>query len=248
MSLLGKKILVTGASSGIGKATAVYLSQLGASLIITARKEEPLKETLESLDGDGHSTMIFELKEIEEIESFIDELVMNSGKLDGLVHCAGIGEMRPLQLAKYESIHETMLVNFYAFIELCRVISKKKNYNERASLVAISSVAGQRGQKSKLAYCASKSALDSAVKVMAKELANKKIRVNTVVPGFLRTDMYDAYLETAGDAEFEKNVLAYQYLGLGQAEDAASAIAYLLSEASKFITGTGLVVDGGYLS
>lgn len=135
-----------------------------------------------------------------------------------------------------------------SFIELVRVASKKKNHEERASFLVVSSAASVKGDKAKTAYCASKGALDSAVRAMAKELATKNIRVNTVVPGILKTDMYNLYLKYAGEEGFEKNVLAYQYLGLGEPLDVANAIAFLLSDASKFITGTGFVVEGGYLS
>jgi NAD(P)-dependent dehydrogenase (short-subunit alcohol dehydrogenase family) len=248
MDLTGRKILVTGASSGIGRATAIHLSRLGARVIMVARNEEKLKDTLTSMEGEGHSLYPYDLKNIENIESFLEGIISIEGKLNGLVHCAGVGDMRPLQMTKFDFIHGVMLINFYAFVELVRVAAKKKNHAENASFVAVSSVASLKGDKSKTAYCASKGALDSAVRTIAKELAAKKIRVNTVLPGFLKTDMYDLYIINAGEAAVDKNVTTHQYMGLGQPLDAANAIAFLLSDASAFITGTGLIVDGGYLS
>lgn len=249
MDLTGKHFLVTGASQGIGKTTAIHLSQLGAKVCLMSRNGEKLQDTLQSMeDCARHSLYPFDLKKIDDIESVLNNIVAKEGKFNGFVHCAGVVGMRPLQQTTYQAIHDDMLINFYSFIELSRLISKKKNRIENSSFVAISSVASTQGIKSKTSYCSSKGALDSAIRSMAKELAVKKIRVNSVVPGFVKTELYDAYLQSAGEKEFEKNVLPYQYLGLGEPIDVANAIAFLLSDASKFITGTGLVVDGGYLS
>jgi NAD(P)-dependent dehydrogenase (short-subunit alcohol dehydrogenase family) len=248
MDLTGKRILVTGASSGIGKETAIHLSKLGASLVLVARNEEKLLDTIFSLEGTGHSLHHFNLKDIDNIEEFLEEIINKIGKLNGLVHCAGINELRPLGITDYNFLHNTMLINFYSFVELVRVISKKKNCAKSTSVVVMSSVASIKGDKSKTAYCASKGALDSAVRAMAKELAVKNIRVNSVVAGFLKTNMYDSYIKELGEEAFNENVLRYQYLGLGEPIDASNAIAFLLSNASKFITGTNLIVDGGYLS
>lgn len=248
LDLSGKNVLVTGASSGIGRATAIHLSKLGAQVILVSRNEEKLRATLSQMEGDHHSIYAFDLKKIDQIEGLIEKIANQQGKLNGLVHCAGIGDMRPMQMTKYDFIHDMMLLNFYAFIELCRVIAKKNNHAEPSSFVAISSVRSYKGDKSTVAYCASKGALDSAIRAMAKELAAKNIRVNSIVPGFIKTEMVDVYIEAAGNEEFQKNVLDNQYLGLGDPVDIANAAAYLLSNASKFVTGTGLIVDGGYLS
>lgn len=248
MDLTGKTVLVTGASSGIGRTTAIHLSRLGANVVLLSRSEAKLADTLSHLEGKGHSMYPFNLKEINSIEDMLKEIVKNHGRLNGFVHCAGIGTMRPLQLTTYDFLHEMMLINFYAFIELVRVAAKKNNHADSASFIAISSATSRRGEKSKTAYCSSKGALDSAVRAMAKELAPKYIRVNSVVPGFIKTGMYEEYIDSTGTEEFEKNVLANQYLGLGEPIDVANAVAYLLSDAAKFITGTGFVVDGGYLS
>ena len=246
MDLTGKRILVTGASSGLRKATSILLSQLGAEVILLARNIDHLNETMSEMSGDGHSCYSIDLREIEKIEPLLKIIVKTGGKLDGLVHCAGIATMRPLKYTNYEFLHDMMLTNYYAFVELSRVYSNKQN-NNGGSIVVMSSTAGKSGVKTKVAYCSSKAAVDGAVKAMAIELADKNIRVNSIVAGFVRTDMYDQYLSQAGEDAIERVVLNRQFLGLGEPNDIANAIAYLLSDAAKFITGIGFVVDGGYL-
>lgn len=248
MDLTGKHVLVTGASQGLGRATAIHISKLGARVSLIARNEEKLNETLEMLEGEGHTMYSFDLKQIESIEGLVKRIVSLEGALNGLVHCAGIATMRPFAMTKSDFLHDMMLINFYAFVELIRCISKKNNYLEGASFIGISSVASQSGVKSKVAYCASKAAMDAATKCIAKELETKKIRVNTVLAGFIKTDLYNMFIDKAGEDAIDSHVLSRQYMGMGEPIDIANAIAYLLSDASKFITGTGFIVDGGYLS
>lgn len=248
MDLTGKRILVTGASSGIGQEVAIHLSKLGATVALVSRNSENLRKTLEQMEGVGHLVFPFDLTDVDGIEGLMKKIVSEFGSLNGLAHCAGIGPMRLLKMSNYTFLNNVMKLNFYAFIELIRIMSKKKHYVEGASIVAISSVKSKQGDKSDIAYSASKGALDSAIRPLAKELAIKKIRINTVVPGFIRTSMYSQYVETIGDSEIDNHITSRQYLGIGEPIDVANAIAYLLSNASKFITGTDMVVDGGYLS
>ncbi|MDA3885153.1 MAG: SDR family NAD(P)-dependent oxidoreductase [Candidatus Delongbacteria bacterium] len=244
IDLTGKTILVTGASSGIGRETSVHLSKLGANIIMIARNIDNLKGTLSRMEGKAHKIYSYDLKKIEGIETLVQNIVDLNGPLNGFVHCAGISIMRPVKLIKYDFLHEMMLINFYSFVELVRCLSKKSKSKEGASFLGISSVAANKGNKSQGAYSASKAALDSIIKPMAKELSNRKIRVNTILFGMIKTEMYKGFLEQGGDT----TVWNDQYMGIGETIDAANAIAFLLSDASKFITGTGLVVDGGYLS
>lgn len=248
MDLTGKHIIITGASRGIGKESARHIEKLGAKVTLISRNEEKLRSVTELMQNDRNAVYPFELKNIHEIEPLINKIKSEQGPVDGFVHCAGIATMRPLQMTKFEFIHDMMLLNFYSFIELVRCISKKNNFNPGCSLVAISSVAARNGLKTKLAYCSSKSALEGAVRSLAVELADRKIRVNAVLPGFIKTEMFEEFINSTGQENFEKSVLSRQYMGVGDTVDTANSIAFLLSDASKFITGTGLVVDGGYLS
>jgi NAD(P)-dependent dehydrogenase (short-subunit alcohol dehydrogenase family) len=248
MDLTGRHILVTGASQGIGRAAAIHISKLGAKVSLIARNEDKLRETIDMLEGEGHTIYGLDLKQTGDIEELIKQIVAENGPLNGLIHSAGIATMRPLPMTTSNFLHDMMLINFYAFVELVRCASKKKNYIAGASFIGMSSVGSQSGDKSKVAYCASKAAMDAATKSMAEELAHKKIRVNTVVGGLIKTDMYNMIVDNAGEDAVDSYVLGRQYLGMGEPLDIANAMAYLLSDASKFITGTGFVVDGGYLS
>lgn len=248
MDLSSRLILITGASSGIGRASAVQLSRLGARVILVARSEDKLKETLEMTEGEGHAYLPFDLSHIDDIEGLITQVVQEYGALNGMVHCAGIAPMRPLSLTKKDFLHDVMMINFYSFVELVRCISKKKNYVIGASLIGLSSIESKTGDKSKIAYCSSKAALDSAVRCMARELAGKGLRVNTIMPGLVKTEMYTEYMSGHGNGPDAKEMLAKHYMGISEPEEIANAIAYLLCDSAKTITGSSFLIDGGYLS
>jgi NAD(P)-dependent dehydrogenase (short-subunit alcohol dehydrogenase family) len=241
----GKVILVTGASVGIGQQTAILLSQLGAKIILLATNEDKLLNTLSLLEGNGHNYFCYNLADIENIESKVKEIVKQCGKIDGFVNCVGIRSRRPLSLLSPKEIKDVMDINFGSFIELIRCITKKGHFNEGLSIVGVSSIASHVGGVSVTAYAASKAAVEAAVRCLSKELAPKKIRLNTVVPAQINTPEYANLLQMNGGVD---TVLNRQYLGLGEATDVANAIAFLLSPASKFITGISLPVDGGYLT
>lgn len=248
IDLTGKHILVTGASRGIGKAVCKLLDELGAKLLLMARNTEKLQELVSELnEPEKHKILSIDLSDIGSIEKTIDSYIKENGKLDGLVHSAGIGTARPIKNTTYDMLHGMMCINFYAFVELVRVYSKKKN-NNGGSVVVMSSVAAKKGDKTKTAYCASKAAVEGAMRAMAVELADKSIRVNAVEAGFVKTEMFEGYLRHNGEENLQKYVLDKQYLGMGETDDIANAIAYLLSDAAKFITGSCMSVDGGFLS
>ena len=247
MDLTGKQILVTGASAGIGKETSIQLSKLGAKVIMIARQEERLKETFNLLEGNGHHYYIFDLERISEIEDLINYIVKSCGSFDGFVHCAGIAPMRPLSMTKYENILNAMNINFFSFIEITRCITKKSSFKLGGSIVGISSIASVKGQKSKLSYNASKAAMDAAIRCIACELQNKKIRINSVMPGWVATDMYTSFIDRHGDSNESGEMLKRQILGVSAPYEIANTVAFLLSDATKTITGTSLVIDGGIL-
>ena len=244
MNLSGKTILITGASDGIGKATAILASQLGASIVMVARSEEKLQHAMNELEGNNHSWYSYNLKEIEGIEKFVKRIIDENGPLNGFVHCAGISGMRPLKMTNYIFLQDMMLINFYSFVEICRCISKKGNYQEGMSIVGMSSVAGIKGFKGQIAYSATKAAMDGAIRSMSKELADKKIRINSVIACMIKTNMYERYKNQTGKDLDDIRFSIYS-LGIGDPLDIANAITYLLSDCSRIITGTGWVIDSG---
>jgi NAD(P)-dependent dehydrogenase (short-subunit alcohol dehydrogenase family) len=248
MDLSGKNILVTGASSGIGKVIAIFLSKVGANIIMAARNEEKLKETYNELEPGNHSYYLIDLNNLDEIESMIDTVCNNGRKLNGIVHSAGTSKTVPLQYLKPGDLKSIMTINFYSFLELVNHFSNRKYNDSGGSIVAISSISSRVGARGLTAYCASKGALESAIRPMALELAAKNIRINSIAPGMIKTPMYDGLTEIVNNKNFETDIKKRQILGLGKPEDVAYAAAFLLSDASKFITGTSIIVDGGYLA
>lgn len=242
--LTGKRILVTGASSGIGRACAICSAQLGASVILTGRRQSALDETHAKCDGDSHLVVAGDINSSE----FIKELVEKCGKIDGLVHAAGIGPMCPVGMLTDEHIDSVMRTNYYSFLELMKYYSKNKYRNARLSVVAVSSVSSSSGWGGVVAYCGSKGALSSSVRALAMELASKGIRVNAVCPSNIKTPLYDAGASDMNDEAALKELLKKQPLGLGEPEQVAWPVCFLLSDAASFITGVNLPVDGGYLA
>ena len=239
-SLEGKTILVTGASSGIGRASAIECSKLGAKVILTARNEERLQETLSQLEGEGHQMILAELTNQEEL----DNLVRRVGELNGAVLCAGKGMTFPFPFSTRDKYDEVFDVNFFAPVELLRLLVKKKKLQKESSVVLVSSIGGVRSfQIGNGIYGASKAALNSTMKFCAKELAAKKIRVNSVNPGMVNTKLIQggAISEEQHKLDMEK----YPLKRYGEPEDIAYGIIYLLSDASSWVTGHSLVIDGG---
>lgn len=246
INLEERRIVVTGASSGIGKDTAILLSRMGAKLILVARRKEKLCEVMDSLSGEGHAFYCADLRQINEIEDLVKTIVSQQGKLDGLVYSAGVGTAMPFMQFKPEKVRDMFDINFFGFFEMVRQVCKKGRFNEGMRIVGISSTAAIKGDKGNTVYSASKAAMDGAVRGIAKAVADKKICINTVAPGMTATDMYTNYLNKYGeDSDTNQGLLRRQYLGIANTTDIANAIAYLISPAARFITGTSLLVDGG---
>lgn len=243
----GRRILVAGGSSGIGKETAILLSKLGSKVAVIARREDKLKETLSQMSGDGHSIHVVDLYEVGELEEKIKEIVAQTGKFDGYVHASGITRPMPLKNFTTERLDRIMRVNFYSYFEMVRVLSNKKYSNLGMSIVGISSIEAVIGVKANSAYAASKAAMDGAMRCFARELAAKDIRVNSILPGATETAMMADWMLQA-ESSGANAINPRQYLGMNSPLDVANAVVFLLSPISSKITGVQLPVDGGYTS
>lgn len=240
-SLENKTILVTGASSGIGKAIAIESSKMGASVIISGRNEERLKETLSLLEGNNNEFIIADLSEQKELEKLYKSLPA----LDGVVNCAGLTKVAPFPFATRESFEEVLIVNFFAPAELTRLLVKSKKIKKRGSIVFISSVSGVYcSAVASSIYSSSKGAVNGLVKGMALDLAPKGIRVNSVNPGMIDTDIFSGSAIT--EEQLEEDMKRYPLGRYGKPEEVAYATIYLLSDAATWTTGSNIVIDGGY--
>lgn len=239
-SLEGKTILVTGASSGIGRQTAIECSKLGAKVIICGRNQERLNETLSSMDGEGHIPFTGDLLE----ESVIKQLIQDIPNIDGAVLAAGRGLTLPFQFSTREKFDEIFNINFFSNVELLRMLAKKKKINTNGSVVVIVSIGGtKKFAPGNGIYGATKAALNSMVHFAAIELAPKKVRVNGICPGMIDTPLI--HRGTISDEQLKLDAENYPLKRYGKPEDVAMGAVYLLSEASSWVTGHSLVIDGG---
>jgi len=245
MNLTGKRILVTGATGGMGVETSIQLSKLGANVVICGRNEEKLREVYDKLEGTGHAKYVLDLNAIDSIEDVIKTMVSECGIFHGFAHCAGIAPMRPLKMTKRINMIEVMDANLFSFIEIVRCITKKGCFADEGSIVAVSSTASIQGKKSKVAYSASKAALDGAIRCLVCDLKKKKIRVNSITPCWVNTRMYKGYIDRYPDTFEVQEIKEKQYMGVTEPIEVANTIAFLLSDAAKTITGTTILIDGG---
>ena len=240
-SLVGKTILVTGASSGIGKSTAIECSKLGAQVVIMGRDRNRLQETFESLEGTGHLMFTADLTNKEDLETLINKLP----QLSGLVNNAGIAMPKLFTFTSVEEAELLFKTNFFSPFELLRLIVKSKKLLKNSSVVFVSSIAGTTITSiGGSVYGATKSAVNGLAKALALELAPKHIRVNTVMPGMIETPIFAD--SSIGEADMEADKKRYPLGRYGKPAEVAYAIIYLLSDASSWTTGTNLLLDGGY--
>jgi NAD(P)-dependent dehydrogenase (short-subunit alcohol dehydrogenase family) len=239
-SLEGKTILITGASSGIGRATAIECSKMGAKIIACGRNKERLENTLELLQGKDHKMFLGDLRDLNGIRS----LVENVTSIEGLVLAAGKGLTVPFLFSKPEMFNDVFANNFFSHAEILRLFAKKKILRPSASVVIIVSVGGTNiFVPGNVVYGTAKSALNSLVRFAAIELSNKRIRVNGISPGMTETPLIHEGVITEEQLEQDKE--GYPLKRYGQPEDIAKGAVYLLSDASSWVTGHTLVIDGG---
>jgi NAD(P)-dependent dehydrogenase (short-subunit alcohol dehydrogenase family) len=240
-SLVGKTILITGASSGIGKSTAIECSRLGAQVVITGRDLKRLQETFNHLEGDHHLIITADLTDANDLEALINKLP----QISGLVNNAGIALPKPFSFSSTRDAELLFKTNFFSPLELLRQIIKSKKLVKKSSVVFVSSIAGTTITSfGGSIYGASKSAVNGLAKALALELAQKQIRVNTVMPGMIETQILAD--SSIGKADLDEDKKRYPLGRYGKPEDVAYAIIYLLSDASSWTTGTNLLLDGGY--
>ena len=244
-TLKGKKILITGASSGLGRQCAIRCSSSEATTIITGRDKTRLMQTFNDLLPGKHSFIEADLSDYDSYENFLSDAIKDYGKIDGFVHAAGVELTLPLNMTKPKHYQALFNINVISGFELCRILLKRKYLSQNASLVFIASIMGILGQPGKIGYCSTKGALVNGVKAMALELVPYGIRVNSILPAVCKTKMTEEFLTNLTEEAREK-VLKMHPMGLGEPDDVALAAVYLLSDASRWITGSGLVIDGGY--
>lgn len=237
----GKKILVDGCARGIGKSVAVLLSQLGARVVMMDVNELLLSDSIKDLYGTDHMKVVCDLGELNTLGDVIKQITTEIGPLNGYVHCTGIRCYKPLNVLDYKTMQRVMDINLISFIEVVKALTRKGRFEPGLSIVAVSSISAEIGGAGVSGYAASKAAIDGLIRSLAQELYKKDIRINSVQPGQTKTETYD---EVIGDAE--DPVLKRQYLGLAEPKDVANAIAFLLSDMSRMITGAALPLDGGY--
>lgn len=239
-SLREKTILVTGASSGIGQETAIRCSKMGAQVIITARNEERLMKTYSQLEGDGHELVLAELTSKEDLENLVSKV----HDLDGVVLCAGRAMTSPFLFNTPDKYDDVFKINFFAPVELLRMLLKKKKIRKNASVVFVSSIGGVFGYSlGNSIYGATKASIHSTMNFCAKELAPKGIRVNSVNPGMVNTPLIGG--GSISEEQYKADMDRYPLKRYGEPEDIANGIIYLLSDASSWVTGHALVIDGG---
>ena len=235
----GNNYLITGASSGIGKQIVLDLADSGANILAIARREDELKK-LQSEYPEKISIISCDVCDKETVKSSVESFINDKGFLNGFVHAAGIYNFSPINIFDKNEFQKMMDVNFWAGIDIIQFISKKKYSANEASFVMFSSVSALKGEKGALVYSASKAAVSTAVKSLAKELCARKIRVNTIMPGPVATPMTQV--------EGIENLLERIPFGIGNVSDISYPVLFLLSDGAKWITGTDFIVDGGYIN
>lgn len=244
-SLQDKTILITGASSGIGRACAIECSKAGAAILAFGRDEDRLSETINSLEGEGKAFSV-DLTNTDDVNELMKSLEDEDVTVDGVIHSAGISATLPLRMITPDKIEPLFNVNVSSAIYLSKLVTRKKMVPENgSSIVFLSSVMGCVGEAGKTMYSLTKGAILAASRSMAVELASKKVRVNCISPGVVETPMSNSAVYSR-NKDARKVVDDLHPLGLGKPEDVAYAAIYLLSDASGWVTGTNLFVDGGY--
>jgi NAD(P)-dependent dehydrogenase (short-subunit alcohol dehydrogenase family) len=243
----GRRIFVTGASSGLGKAAAIALSRHGAKLAISGRDSARLETCLSELEGEGHRAVVADFRTADEATDLVKSLVKDGGLLDGIFHAAGISMTLPVRLIKQQQIDEVFRSSVYGAFGISRAAAQKNVMSDGGSILFMSSISALKGHNGMTVYSSAKAAVDGLVRSAAMELAPRRIRVNSILCGAVYTEMYAREVDRMGP-EWIASVGAKHPLGFGQTDDVSSAVIYLMSDAARWITGTAMAVDGGYMA
>ncbi|MCF8228337.1 MAG: SDR family oxidoreductase [Bacteroidales bacterium] len=239
--LTGKTILVTGASSGLGMQCAITISRHGGTLVISGRNQERLQKTFDHLEGKGHEIIPADLTKEGDTKSLVEKLPL----LNGVIYSTGISELSPARFITNESIEKTFKISFDASVLLTsHLLAKKKLAKANCSLLFISSISTRYPFVGGAMYISAKAALEGYARVLALELAPKRIRSNCIAPAFVKTPMLDGTAENYSQ-EAVKKIEDQQILGLGEPEDVANTAVFYMSDASRWITATNLILGGG---
>ena len=238
-SLEGKTVLVTGASSGIGQATAIECAKMGAKVVITGRNVERLQETFDQLEGEGHLQIAADINQEEDIE----RLVAECPAMDGLVNNAGRGLSKPVNFIKLEDLQGVFQTNLFGVALLTKMLLKKKKIGKDASIVFTSSISSYMTAPGLSVYASSKAAISAYMRTCAIELGSKGIRCNAILPGMVETKLINSGTYTEEDKNADLSL--YPLGRYGRPEDIARAMVFLLSDASAWMTGVELIIDGG---
>lgn len=243
-SLDQKTILVTGASSGIGRGIAIQCSKMGAKVVINGRNEKRLHETLSAMEGEGHEAIIADLSTQEGIDKVINEVPL----LDGFAHSAGIPTITAVKNINRSLMEHMLNVNTIAPITLTSLLVKKKKLQKKSSIVLVASISGVCiGNIGESPYSATKGALSGFIKTAAIELAARGTRINTVCPGIVKTSILELSDQLFSMEQMTEKMLPKYPMGrFGSPDDIANGVVYLLSDASSWVTGIDLVIDGGF--
>ena len=247
-ALTGKKILVTGASSGIGRATAIMLAECGAQVVLCGRNLDRLNDTKRKLKNeDIHSIESINFISLDQVASELNIIVKKHGSFDGVFHAAGVSLIKPIKLISDQDVINVLGPSLYAALAIGKIFSKKSNLKDNSSLLFMSSVAAHSGQQGMTLYASSKAAIEGMVRSLANELASRGIRINSIAAGGVITEMHQ---KMVGNGH-EDVIKAYQdmhLLGFGKPEDIAGLVVFMMSDISGWMTGSTVVLDGGYIS